>query len=104
MVLKRDVIYRKYPSKDHASFKAVDFNAMADSVIPITIVCNGGKADISVFRRSKYDIDVIRNLSEIQGGWMSTQNIRFKAENDRNYNYYWLVDLSIRLISSSLVM
>lgn len=96
LVLKRDFIYRKYPSKDHASFKVVDFNAMADSVIPITIVCNGGKADISVFRRSKYDIDVIRNLSEIQGGWMSTQNIRFKAENDRNYNYYWLVDLSIR--------
>ena len=27
---------------------------------------------------------------------MSTQNIRFKAENDRNYNFYWLVDLSIR--------
>ena len=96
LVLKRDIIYRKYPSKDHASFKAVDFNAMADSVIPITIVCNGGKADISVFRRSKYDIDVIRNFSEIQGGWMSTQNIRFKAENDRNYNFYWLVDLSIR--------
>ena len=69
---------------------------MKDSVIPITLICHTGKADITVFRRSKYDIDILRRLGEIQGGWMTTENIRLKAENDPHYNYYWLINLCVR--------
>lgn len=96
LVLKREIIYKDKSRKDQDPFKVIDFRAMKDSVIPITIICHTGKADISVFRRSKYDIDLIRKLGEIQGGWMTTENVRFKAENDRNYNYYWLVNLCVR--------
>ena len=96
LVLKKDIVYKEKPWNGHDSFKVVDFEAMQDSVIPVTIICHTGKADISVFRRSKYDVDLIRDLGEIQGGWMTTKNVRFKAENDRNYNYYWLVNLAVR--------
>lgn len=96
LVRKDDLVYKDKKWKDHDSFKVIDFNAMKDSVVPITIICHTGKADISVFRRSKYDIDLLRKLGEIQGGWMTTENVRFKAENDKNYNYYWLVNLNVR--------
>lgn len=96
LVRKEGIIYKNKEWKGHDSFKVVDFKAMKDFTIPITIICHTGKADISVFRRSKYDIDLLRKLGEIQGGWMTTENVRFKAENDRNYNYYWLVNLCVR--------
>ena len=69
---------------------------MRDSVIPVTIICHTGKADISVFRRSKYDIDILRSLGEIQGGWMTTKYVYFKAANGSNRNYYWLLNLCVR--------
>jgi len=96
LVLKRDIVYMEKKWKSHDPVKLPDFKAMKDLLIPITIICHTGKADISVFRRSKYDIDLLRKLGEIQGGWMTTEKVRFKAENDRNYNYYWLVDLCVR--------
>ena len=96
LVRKEGIIYKNKEWKGHDSFKVVDFKAMKYFTIPITIICHTGKADISVFRRSKYDIDLLRKLGEIQGGWMTTENVRFKAENDRNYNYYWLVNLCVR--------
>ena len=96
LVRKEGIIYKNKEWKGHGSFKVVDFKAMKDFTIPITIICHTGKADISVFRRSKYDIDLLRKLGEIQGGWMTTENVRFKAENDRNYNYYWPVNLCVR--------
>ena len=96
LVLKRDLIYKESARNGCNAFRTVDFAAMRDSVIPVTLICHTGKADISVFRRSKYDIDLLRSLSEIQGGWMTTEHVRLKAENDRHYNYYWLVSLSVR--------
>ncbi|WP_302668990.1 hypothetical protein [Eubacterium sp. AF15-50] len=93
LVLKKDIIYK---NNNRNNYKLIDFKAMQSSVIPITLICHTGKADISVFRRSKYDIDLLRKLGEIQGGWMTTENVRFKAENDKNYNYYWLVNLCVR--------
>ena len=96
LVRKEGLVYKKRDWKGRDSFKVIDFKAMKDFTIPITIICHTGKADISIFRRSKYDIDLLRKLGEIQGGWMTTENVRFKAENDRNYNYYWLVNLCVR--------
>jgi hypothetical protein len=96
LVLKRDIVYKEKQWKDHSSLKVVDFKVMKDSVIPVTIICHTGKADISVFRRSKYDVDLLRKLGEIQGGWMTTENTYIKAENDSHFNYYWLVNLSVR--------
>ncbi len=95
LVLKKDIIYKDSKSKN-STFKVIDYKVMKDSVIPITLICHTGKADISVFRRSKYDVDLLRKLGEIQGGWMTTENVRIKAENDKNYNYYWLINLSVR--------
>ncbi len=96
LVLKKAIQYKDKQWKDHDPFKVVDYAAMRDSVIPITIICHTGKADISVFRRSKYDIDILRKLGEIQGGWMTTEYVHFTAANDKNRNYYWLVNLSVR--------
>ncbi len=96
LVLKKDLAYKDVKRANGTTFKTIDYKQMKDQVIPITLICHTGKADISVFRRSKYDIDLIRKLGEIQGGWMTTEQCRFKAENDRNYNYYWLVDLCVR--------
>ena len=96
LVLNKSIIYKEKPRKDHESYKVVDYKAMSESVIPITIICHTGKADISVFRRSKYDCDILRKIGEIQGGWMSTEYIHFTASNDRYRNYYWLVSLCVR--------
>jgi len=96
LVLKKDILYKEKPWKDHDPYRVVDYAAMRDSVIPITIICHTGKADITVFRRSKYDIDILRKLGEIQGGWMTTEYVYFTAANDKNRNYYWLVNLSVR--------
>ncbi|MCR4587124.1 MAG: hypothetical protein K5682_01835, partial [Lachnospiraceae bacterium] len=68
LVLKRAILYKEKQWKNHAPYKVIDYAAMRDSVIPITIICHTGKADISVFRRSKYDIEILRKLGEIQGG------------------------------------
>ena len=95
LVLKRDIQYKEKGFNGQA-LRVVDFKAMAESVIPVTIICHTGKADISVFRRSKFDIDLLRKIGEIQGGWMSTENVMFTAANDKNRNYYWLFNLSIR--------
>ena len=96
LVLKRNILYKEKPWKGHDPFKVIDYTAMKDNVIPVTIICHTGKADISVFRRTKYDIDMPKNVSEIQGGWMSTENVHFSAANDRSRNYYWLLNLCIR--------
>ena len=95
-ILKKHLVYKDKKLKDHSVCKVLDFRAMKDYVIPVTLICHTGKADISVFRRSKYDVDVIHKIGEIQGGWMSTQQIKFKVEADMNYNYYYLIDLQIR--------
>ena len=96
LVLKRDIIYKEKKTQSDTTFKIIDFKAMKDRIIPITLICHTGKADISVFRRQKYDMDLLRKLGEIQGGWMTTENVCFKAENDSNYNYYWLINLNVR--------
>lgn len=96
LVLKRDIVYKEKLWKGSVPVKEADFKAMKESVIPVTIICHTGKADISVFRRSAYDADLLRHLGEIQGGWMSTDSIKVKAESDANYNYYWLISLCIR--------
>lgn len=96
LVRKEKLIYKEKQWKDHDPFKVIDFGKMSDSVVPITIICHTGKADISVFRRSKYDIDLLRKLGEIQGGWMTTEYVHFTATNDKNRNYYWLVNLCVR--------
>ena len=96
LVRKEKLIYKEKQWKDHDPFKVIDFGKMSASVIPITIICHTGKADISVFRRSKYDIDLLRKLGEIQGGWMTTEHVHFTATNDKNRNYYWLVNLCVR--------
>lgn len=96
LVRKEDIIFKEKVRQGKESAKLVDYSAMAESVIPVTLVCHTGKADIPVFRRSKYDIDLPRKIGEIQGGWMTTENVRFRAENDANYNYYWLVNLTVR--------
>ena len=81
LVLKKNIKYKQKQWKDHDPYKVVDYAAMSESVIPVTIICHTGKADISVFRRSKYDIDILRRLSEIQGGWMTTEYVHFTAAN-----------------------
>ena len=96
LVLKKSIRYKEKQRKGHDPYKVVDYAAMRKSVIPITIICHTGKADISVFRRSKYDIDILRKLGEIQGGWMTTESVRFTTANDRNRNYYWLIKLCVR--------
>ena len=96
LILKKDLVYKEKQWKGHDPIKLPDFKAMKERLIPITIICHTGKADISVFRRSKHDTDLLRKLGEIQGGWMTTEKVRFKAENDSGYNYYWLVDLCVR--------
>lgn len=96
LIRKDKLVYKEKQWKDHEPFKVIDFGKMSDSVVPITIICHTGKADISVFRRSKYDIDLLRKLGEIQGGWMTTEYVHFTATNDRNRNYYWLVNLCVR--------
>ncbi|WP_308783981.1 DNA polymerase [uncultured Blautia sp.] len=96
LVLKRDIIYKEKKTLSETSIKVIDFKAMKDSIIPITLICHTGKADISVFRRQKYDTDLLRKVGEIQGGWMTTESVRFKAENDSNYNYYWIINLNVR--------
>lgn len=96
LVRKEKLIYKEKQWKDHDPFKVIDFVKMSNSVVPITIICHTGKADISVFRRSKYDIDLLRKLGEIQGGWMTTEYVHFTATNDKNRNYYWLVNLCVR--------
>lgn len=96
LVLKKDILYKEVSQKAGQCFKVVDFKAMKEDVIPVTLICHTGKADISVFRRSKYDIDILRKLGEIQGGWMTTEQVLIKAENDRHYNYYWLISLCVR--------
>ena len=96
LVLKQNLKYKQKQWTDHDPYKVVDYAAMSDSVIPVTIICHTGKADISIFRRSKYDIDILRRLGEIQGGWMTTEYVHFTAANDQHRNYYWLVSLSVR--------
>lgn len=96
LIRKESLIYKEKQRKDQDPKKVLDFNAMKNSIIPITLICHTGKADISVFRRSKFDIDLLRSLSEIQGGWMTTENVVFKAENDKHYNNYWLIHLCVR--------
>ncbi len=96
LIRKEKLIYKEKQWKDHDQFKVIDYGKMSDSVVPITIICHTGKADISVFRRSKYDIDLLRKLGEIQGGWMTTEYVHFTATNDNNRNYYWLVNLCVR--------
>lgn len=96
LVLKSNIQYKEKPLADQDPIKVLDCKAMRDSIIPITIICHTGKADISVFRRSKYDIDILRKLGEIQGGWMTTEYVYFTAANDNNRNYYWIVNLCVR--------
>ena len=96
LVSKRDIVYKEKLRKDHTTIKFLNYKEMKDQVIPITLICHTGKADISVFRRSKYDVDLVRKFAEIQGGWMTVEKTRLKAENDRYYNYYWLIDLKVR--------
>ena len=96
LVLKKNIQYKKKQWKEHEPYKVVDYTAMKESVIPITIICHTGKADISIFRRSKYDVDLLRKLGEIQGGWMTMEYVHFTAANDRNRNYYWLINLCVR--------
>ena len=62
-----------------------------------TADCHIGKSDVSVFRRSKYDIDLLRKLVEIQGGCITTDNAVFKAENDKNYNYSINADFPFKI-------
>ncbi len=96
LVRKEKLVFKEVYHKAGNMFKSVDFKEMKESVIPVTLICHTGKVDISVFRRSKYDIDIVRKCAEIQGGWMSTEDIRLKVENDKNYNNYWLINLSVR--------
>jgi len=96
LVLKSKIVYKDKPWKGHDPFKVIDNKAMRDSFIPITLICHTGKADISVFRRSKYDVDILRSLGEIQGGWMTVKDLFFPVTNDKDRNYYWLVNLSVR--------
>ncbi len=96
LLLKKEILYRERLWKDNSKTTVIDYKAMKEKFIPITLICHTGKADISVFRRSKYDVDLIRKLGEIQGGWMSTETVHFKAENDKYYNYYWLISLNVR--------
>ena len=95
-MLRKDIIYKEKEWKGHAPYKVVDFRKMKAFVIPVTVICHTGKADISVFRRSKYDVDLLRKLGEIQGGWMTTENVFIKAEGDKYYNSYWLLNLCVR--------
>lgn len=96
IVRNKAILYKEKQWKNHEPFKVVDYAAMKDSVIPVTIICHTGKADISVFRRLKYDVDILRKLAEIQGGWMTPEYVHFTVANDRYRNYYWLVNLCIR--------
>lgn len=96
LVRNKDILYKETVNKNGSLFRSVDYSAMKDSLIPVTLICHTGKADISVFRRSKYDVDVIRSLAEIQGGWISTEKIRLQASTDCYRNFYWLVDLTVR--------
>ena len=96
LVIKKAIQYKEKQWKGHELYKVVDYAAMRKNVIPITLICHTGKADISVFRRSKYDIDILRKLGEIQGGWMTTESVHFTTANDRNRNYYWLINLCVR--------
>ncbi len=73
-----------------------DYKAMSDSLIPVTLICHSGKADISIFSRSRKDVDMIRHCSEIQGGWMSMKPVKMSASTDTNYNSYWFMDVTVR--------
>ena len=97
LVLKKDIVYKERKKKGRDPFKVINTKAMKEKIIPVTLICHAGKADISVFRRSKYDLDLLRRLAEIQGGWMTVDKPPvIKAENDEHYNYYWLIELCVR--------
>ena len=92
LVLKRDIEYKNFNNNTNG----IDFKVMNDFFIPITFVCHSGKADFTVFRRSNYDIKLIPNIKEIQGGWMTTKSIQTKIEKDNKFNHYWLVKITVR--------
>ncbi len=96
IVRKENLIFKESFGKDGHVIKNVDFKAMKENVVAVTLICHSGKADISLFRRCKYDVDLIRKIAEIQGGWMTPENVYLKIEKDKKYNYYWLVKLNIR--------
>lgn len=96
LVAKSELKYRTYETKGKKPIKYVDYRAMKNSVIPVSIICHSGKADMTVFRRSKYDIDFMRCYGEIQGGLMTTESVEFKIESDQYYNYYYLINLKVR--------
>ena len=96
-VLRSAIPMRTVP-KQGKTIKLVNFKdpTMKAVTIPITLICHTGKADISVFRRSKYDINLYPNLAEIQGGWCTTEHCYFRVPADRKNNYYWVCDLTVR--------
>lgn len=60
LVLKKNILYKEFNSS-----KSVDYSKMAknNQVIPVTLICHGRKADITVFRRTQRDINLFRNSS-----------------------------------------
>lgn len=76
----------------------VDYKSkeMKAITIPVCLVCHAGKADISVFRREKRDINLFSNLSEIQGGWCTIKSKYCRVPADRNGDYYYILDFTIR--------
>ena len=97
IVRREKLVYKEKKWANHDPIKVLDFSAMKEWVIPVTVVSHAGKADLPVFRRSKYDINLPKKVTEIQGGWMSTEKIQFSSSSDsRDRHYYWLIDLYIR--------
>ena len=96
LVFKNNLVFRDFSSSDITRSKVVDYNVMKDFVIPVSLICHNGKFDISVFRRSNYDVDLLRKCAEIQDGCISVEKMRFKAANDQYFNYFWLIDLTVR--------
>ncbi|MBR4455187.1 MAG: hypothetical protein IKS32_03075 [Solobacterium sp.] len=96
LVRKEKLVYKVKTLTDGRQIKVLDYKRMKDSIVPVTIICHVGKPDISVFRRSSFDTDLLRSISEIQGGWMSTRRIFMKVSGDDYRNTCWLINLNIR--------
>lgn len=94
---KTQVVKNKI-NKNGKLIETVDYNSseMKAITIPVCFVCHAGKADISVFRRKKYDINLFPRLAEIQGGWCTTEHYYCRVSPDRYRDYFFILDLAIR--------
>lgn len=65
--------------------------------LPITVLCHAGKADLSAFGLGDAEKDVMRCVSEVQGGLISMQNFTMNpARADDSYWRFYPLSIEVR--------